>query len=67
MELLHHLRVKLQSTWQIPLQERGVKLIGTDCAAIEKAENRDAFEKLLSELSIPQPKGQAVTDIEKGN
>ena len=49
-----------------PLQERGVKLIGTDCAAIEKAENRDAFEKLLSELSIPQPKGQAVTNIEDG-
>ena len=49
-----------------PLQERGVKLIGTDCDAIEKAENRDAFEKLLSELSIPQPKGQAVTNIEEG-
>ena len=49
-----------------PLQERGVKLIGTDCAAIEKAENRDSFEKLLSELSIPQPKGQAVTNIEDG-
>lgn len=49
-----------------PLAQRGVRLIGTGCAAIEKAENRDAFEKLLSELSIPQPKGQAVTDIEKG-
>ena len=49
-----------------PLEERGVTLIGTDCAAIEKAENRDAFEKLLSELSIPQPKGQAVTNIEDG-
>ncbi len=49
-----------------PLEERGVKLIGTDCAAIEKAENRDAFEKLLSELDIPQPKGQAVTNIEDG-
>lgn len=49
-----------------PLEERGVKLIGTDCAAIEKAENRDAFEKLLLELKIPQPKGQAVTNIEDG-
>ena len=49
-----------------PLEERGVMLIGTDCAAIEKAENRDVFEKLLSELSIPQPKGQAVTNIEDG-
>ena len=49
-----------------PLEERGVKLIGTGCAAIEKAENRDAFEKLLLELNIPQPKGQAVTNIEDG-
>ncbi|MGM9916339.1 carbamoyl-phosphate synthase large subunit [Anaerotignum sp.] len=49
-----------------PLRTRGVKLIGTDCDAIERAENRDAFEKLLSELGIPQPKGQAVTSIEAG-
>ena len=49
-----------------PLMELGVKIIGTDCAAIEKAENRDAFEKLLSELHIPQPKGRAVTKIEDG-
>ena len=49
-----------------PLAERGVKIIGTDCKAIEKAENRDAFEKLLSELHIPQPKGRAVTSIEAG-
>ena len=49
-----------------PLAERGVKIIGTDCDAIEKAENRDAFEKLLSDLHIPQPKGRAVTSIEAG-
>ncbi len=49
-----------------PLQERGVRLIGTDCVAIEKAENRDSFEKLLAELKIPQPKGKAVTNIEDG-
>lgn len=49
-----------------PLSQRGVKIIGTDRDAIEKAENRDAFEKLLSELKIPQPKGRAVTKIEDG-
>ena len=49
-----------------PLHDRGVKIIGTDCAAIEKAENRDSFERLLSELDIPQPKGRAVTKIEDG-
>ena len=49
-----------------PLKERGVKLIGTDCDAIEKAENRDSFEKVLQELHIPQPQGEAVTNIEDG-
>ena len=49
-----------------PLRQRGVEIIGTDCDAIERAENRDSFEKLLLELDIPQPKGQAVTKIEDG-
>ena len=49
-----------------PLMERGVKIIGTDCEAIERAENRDSFEKVLKSLDIPQPKGQAVTNIEAG-
>lgn len=49
-----------------PLMDRGVKIIGTDCAAIERAENRDIFEKILQELNIPQPKGRAVTKIEDG-
>ena len=49
-----------------PLRERGVKIIGTDCDAIEKAENRDSFEKILKSLGIPQPKGQAVTNTEDG-
>ncbi len=49
-----------------PLRDHGVKIIGTDCDAIDRAENRDSFEKLLTELNIPQPKGQAVTSIEAG-
>ena len=49
-----------------PLLEYGVKIIGTDCEAIERAENRDAFEKVLLSLNIPQPKGVAVTNIEDG-
>ncbi len=49
-----------------PLMKRGVKLVGTDVAAIEKAENRDSFEKIMEQLQIPQPKGQAVTNIEDG-
>ena len=49
-----------------PLMDRGVKIIGTDCAAIERAENRDSFEKILEELHIPQPQGKAVTNIKDG-
>ncbi len=49
-----------------PLADRGVKIIGTDCAAIDKAEDRNAFENLLNELDIPRAKGQAVTRIEDG-
>ena len=49
-----------------PLMERGVKIIGTDCDAIRRAEDRDAFEKVLDRLGIPQPPGQAVTNIDAG-
>ena len=49
-----------------PLMKRGVKIIGTDCDAIERAENRDSFEKILKGLDIPQPQGRAVTNIQDG-
>ena len=49
-----------------PLAERGVKIIGTDCDAIERAENRKSFEHILRELGIPQPQGRAVTNVEDG-
>ena len=48
------------------LSKRGVKIIGTDCAAIEKAEDRDLFENLLDQLGIPEPPGRAVYSIEEG-
>ena len=48
------------------LFDRGVNIIGTDCQAIEKAENRDAFDALIKQLHIPNPKGVAVTDMEAG-
>lgn len=49
-----------------PLAKRGVKIIGTDCEAIARAEDRDLFEKLLEKLGIPEPEGQAVTTLEAG-
>lgn len=48
------------------LRDRGVKIIGTDYEAINRAENRDLFEKLLLSLHIPQPTGKAVTSMEEG-
>jgi len=49
-----------------PLEKKGVKLIGTSNEAIFRAEDRDAFEDVISSLGIPHPKGVAVTDIESG-
>ena len=49
-----------------PISKLGVKIIGTDVKAIEKAENRDAFEKVMKELKLLQPRGEAVTNIEEG-
>ena len=49
-----------------PIGRRGVKVIGTDVEAIDRAEDRKSFERILAELNIPQPKGKAVTNIEDG-
>ena len=48
------------------LRSMGVPIIGTSVEAIERAENRDSFEKLMERLGIPQPVGKAVTNIEDG-
>ncbi|MFA6867369.1 MAG: carbamoyl-phosphate synthase large subunit [Clostridia bacterium] len=42
------------------LDELGVKIIGTDVKAIQNAEDRDCFEKIMNKLGIPQPIGEAV-------
>ncbi|WP_281522613.1 carbamoyl-phosphate synthase large subunit [Mogibacterium timidum] len=48
------------------LDERGVNIIGTDCTAINAAEDRDEFDKLTQRLDIDKPEGKAVTDIDEG-
>ncbi len=48
------------------LEKLGVNIIGTDVEAINNAENRDSFEKIMTNLGIPQPEGKAVTNIEDG-
>ena len=49
-----------------PLSKMGVKVVGTDIDAIDKAEDRKLFEAIMREVGIPQPKAKAVTDIEDG-
>ena len=48
------------------LHELGVSIIGTDVEAIDRAENRDSFEKVMHTLGIPEPDGEAVTNIPDG-
>ncbi len=48
------------------LTEYGIKLIGSDIKAIEKAENRDLFENVMEELNLIKPRGEAVTNIKDG-
>ena len=49
-----------------PLVNLGVKIIGTDLEAIDKAEDRKLFEAIMREVGIPQPQAKAVIDIEEG-
>ena len=49
-----------------PLAARGVKIIGTDCEAIDRAEDRDSFNAVIRSLKIPNPTGDAVTNVEEG-
>lgn len=48
------------------LDKLGVPIVGTDVQAIENAENRESFERIMTNLGIPQPTGEAVTNIEDG-
>src|SRR5580693_5253338 len=40
----------------LPLTERGVKLLGTTAEAIDRAEDRERFEALLSKLQLKRPR-----------
>jgi carbamoyl-phosphate synthase large subunit len=46
-----------------PLQERGVKVLGTSPEAIAMAEDREQFDRLLEELGVPRPRGRGVRSL----
>lgn len=44
------------------LEKRGVKILGTNLEAIDRAEDRNKFEQLLDELNLLKPNGKAVAN-----
>lgn len=48
------------------LDEKKIKILGTDFADIDAAEDREKFEELLEKLDINRPKGKAIWSVEEG-
>jgi carbamoyl-phosphate synthase large subunit len=48
-----------------PLHEAGIRIFGSSYDSIDLAEDRDRFEKVLTELGIPKPAGRAVVSAEE--
>ncbi len=47
------------------LASYGVQILGTSLEDLDRAENRDKFEKALQEMGIPQPLGKTSTSKEE--
>lgn len=47
------------------LERRGVKILGTNLEAIDRAEDRDKFELLVDDLQLLRPQGKTVLNMEK--
>jgi carbamoyl-phosphate synthase large subunit len=48
-----------------PLQDAGVRVLGTSPESIAMAEDREQFDALLEEIGVPRPIGKAVRSIEE--
>ena len=46
------------------LQKAGVKIFGTSVDDIDRAEDRERFDDVLTQAQIPRPKGLSVTNVE---
>jgi carbamoyl-phosphate synthase large subunit len=49
----------------VPLQQAGVRILGTSPDAVDLAEDRKRFSALLTELGIPQPESGTATSLEE--
>ncbi|MBR5912774.1 MAG: carbamoyl-phosphate synthase large subunit [Selenomonadaceae bacterium] len=47
------------------LKEAGVKVFGTSVDDIDRAEDRERFDEVLTEVGIPRPKGISVTNLDE--
>ena len=47
------------------LQAAGVKIFGTSVNDIDRAEDRERFDEVLTQAQIPRPKGISVTNLEE--
>ncbi len=48
-----------------PLARAGVKILGTSVDDIDRAEDRERFDRLLLELGIPKPPGRTAFSVEE--
>jgi carbamoyl-phosphate synthase large subunit len=49
----------------VPLEQRGVKLLGTTADAIDRAEDRGRFDELLTKLSLKRPRSGIAHGVEE--
>ncbi len=47
------------------LHDAGVKVFGTSVDDIDRAEDRERFDEVLTEVGIPRPKGISVTNLDE--
>jgi carbamoyl-phosphate synthase large subunit len=45
----------------VPLEQRGVRLLGTSADAIDRAEDRGRFDEMLSKLALKRPRSAVAT------
>ncbi len=48
-----------------PLVRAGIKILGTSVDDIDRAEDRERFDRLLTELDIPKPPGRTAFSVEE--
>ncbi|CAN5724426.1 hypothetical protein BH09MYX1_BH09MYX1_42550 [soil metagenome] len=47
----------------VPLEKRGIRLLGTTADAIDRAEDRERFDALLGKLKLRRPRSGIATDV----